>query len=86
MKVSKGFRLVEKSYLVFVTTSEFGATTDIRPTPDHGHVIGPVLLSSATMRHSLDFGEGLKCRNYGRSRHAICTTEFGQKATFPVFL
>ena len=29
-----------------------------------------------------DYGERLSCRNYGRSRHAICTTEFGQFLPF----
>jgi hypothetical protein len=34
------------------------------------------------MRHSRRFWEGLRCSNSGRSRHAICTTEFGQLLTF----
>jgi hypothetical protein len=36
-----------KSYLELVSTSELGATTDIRQAPEHAHVIGPVLLGSA---------------------------------------
>jgi hypothetical protein len=31
-------------------------------------------------RHSGKFPERRLCSNYGRSRHAICTTEFGQKS------
>jgi hypothetical protein len=33
-------------------------------------------------RRSLSICGGLSCSNYRRSRHAICTTEFGQKETF----
>jgi hypothetical protein len=50
-------RRLAKSYIELVPTSEFGGTTDIRQAPRHAHVIGPVLLSSATKRHSLSFGE-----------------------------
>jgi hypothetical protein len=40
-------RRLAKSYIELVPTSEFGVTTDIRRTSDHGHAIGLVLLSSA---------------------------------------
>jgi hypothetical protein len=43
-------RRLAKSYIESVSTSEFGATTDIRQTPGYEHVISPVLLSSAKRR------------------------------------
>ena len=50
-----------------VPRSEFETATDIRQTPVHGCVIGTVLLSSATMRHSPSTFGGLSCSNSGRS-------------------
>jgi len=60
-----------------VPTSEFGGTTDIRQTSGHEHLIGPVLLSSAITCRSRTTSERQLCSNFGRSRHGICTTEFG---------
>jgi hypothetical protein len=57
-----------KSLFDLVSTSEFGATTDVRQTPGHEHVIGPVLLGSANSGHSRDSGGlpscSITCRSY----------------------
>jgi hypothetical protein len=75
----EGSCLLANPYLEPVLTSEFGATTDIRQTPGHGHVIATVLLGSARMRHSQRFHGGLRCRNSRHSRPANATSETGKK-------
>ena len=54
--------------------SEFEATTDTRQAHGHGLTIDPVLLSSATMRHSQRFPEGLGCSNSGPLTQTKTTT------------
>ena len=61
-------RSTVKSYLESVPRCEFVVTTDIHQTPGHEYVIGPVLLSSATMRHSRGGCVCLECRRNGQSR------------------
>jgi hypothetical protein len=55
--LAEGSCLLANPYLEPVLTSEFGATTDIRQTPGHGHVIATVLLGSANNGHSPNASE-----------------------------